>query len=251
MIRRIIACLDVRDGRVVKGKQFTNISDVDNPESLAEYYSKEGADEIYFYDITASNESRLISKDFINRVAGKTTIPFGIGGGISSLEDIREIFNRGASKVSINSSAVKNPELIKLASLKFGMNRIVLAMDVKKVGEGKWNVFLKGGKEDTGLDALQWASQGEKLGVGEMIINSIGADGTKEGYDIELLKAIKSRVNIPVIASGGAGKMEDFLQVIKEADVEGVLAASVFHFREISIPDLKLYLAKNGIGVTR
>ncbi len=251
MIRRIIPCLDVKDGRVVKGKKFMDITDVDDPQTLAEYYSEAGADEMYFYDITASNESRRISMDFIDRVAKKTSIPFGIGGGISSLEDMDDVFNRGASKVSINSTAIKNPDLIKLASDKFGPEKIVLAMDVKKVGQGKWNVFLKGGTEDSGIDAIEWAIKGENLGAGEMVINSIDADGTKEGYDIELLKAIKKNVSVPIIASGGAGKMEDFLKAIKEANVEGVLAASVFHYKEIKIDELKEYLRDNGIEVSR
>ncbi|TJX13891.1 imidazole glycerol phosphate synthase subunit HisF [Tissierella creatinini] len=250
MIRRIVPCLDVKNGRVVKGKKFVDITDVDDPESLAEYYSQSGADEMYFYDISASTEDRRISKEFIDKVAQKTTIPFGIGGGISTLEDIEDIFNRGASKVSINSAAVKNPEFIKLASEKFGSQKIVLAMDVKKVGDNKWNVFLNAGTLDSGVDAIEWAIKTEKLGAGEMVINSIDADGTKEGYDIDLLKAIKKNVNVPIIASGGAGKMEDFLEAIVEADVEGVLAASVFHYKEINIGELKQYLKDNGVEVS-
>lgn len=250
MIRRIVPCLDVKDGRVVKGKKFLDITDVDDPQALAEYYSKSGADEMYFYDITASNEDRRISKEFIDKVAKKTTIPFGVGGGISTIEDIKDIFDRGASKVSINSAAVKNPDFVRLASEKFGSERIVLAMDVKKVGENKWNVFLNGGTADSGIDAIEWAIKTEKLGAGEMVINSIDADGTKEGYDIGLLKAIKKAVNVPIIASGGAGKMEDFLEAIVEADVEGVLAASVFHYKEINIGELKQYLKDNGVEVS-
>lgn len=250
MIRRLVPCLDVKDGRVVKGKKFMDITDVDDPENLAEYYSKAGADEMYFYDISASNESRRISKEFIDRVASKCTIPFGIGGGISTVEDVEDVLNRGASKVSINSAAVRNPEFIKSASEKFGSKRIVLAMDVKRVGENKWNVFLNGGTVDSGIDALEWAIRGEKLGAGEMVINNIDADGTKEGYDIELLKAIKKNVSVPIIASGGAGKMEDFLKAIMEADVEGVLAASVFHYKEIDIRELKSYLKDKGIEVS-
>ncbi len=250
MIRRIVPCLDVKNGRVVKGKKFVDITDVDDPESLAEYYSNSGADEMYFYDISASTEDRRISKEFIDKVAKKTTIPFGIGGGISTIEDIEDIFNRGASKVSINSAAVKNPEFIKEASERFGSQKIVLAMDVKKVGDNKWNVFLNAGTLDSGVDAIEWAIKTEKLGAGEMVINSIDADGTKEGYDIELLKAIKKNVKVPIIASGGAGKMEDFLEAIVEADVEGVLAASVFHYKEINIGELKQYLKNNGVEVS-
>lgn len=246
---KIIPCLDVKGGRVVKGKKFVDIEDVDDPENLAEYYSKAGADEMYFYDITASNEDRSISKDFIDRVAAKTRIPFGIGGGISTIEDIEDIFNRGALKASINTAAIKNPDFIRQASEKFGSERIVLSMDVKKVGKNIWNIFLKGGREDSGIDAIQWAREGERLGAGEMVINSIDGDGTREGYDIELLKEIKRNVNLPIVASGGAGKMEDFLEAIKEANVDGVLAASVFHYKEISIGELKVYLKNNGIEV--
>lgn len=250
MVKKIIPCLDVKGGRVVKGKKFVDIEDVDDPESLAEYYSKAGADEMYFYDITASNEDRSISKDFVDRVAAKTTIPFGIGGGIATVEDVEDIFNRGATKASINTAAIKNPDFIKEASERFGSDRIVLSIDVKKVGENKWNVFLKGGREDSGIDAIQWAKEGERLGAGEMVINSIDGDGTKEGYDIELLKEIKKNVSVPIVASGGAGKMEHFLQAIEEADADGVLAASVFHYKEIEIGQLKSYLRNNGIEVS-
>lgn len=250
MVKKIIPCLDVKGGRVVKGKKFVDIEDVDDPESLAEYYSKAGADEMYFYDITASNEDRSISKDFVDRVAAKTTIPFGIGGGIATVEDVEDIFNRGATKASINTAAIKNPDFLRQASERFGSERIVLSIDVKKVGENKWNVFLKGGREDSGIDAIQWAREGERLGAGEMVINSIDGDGTKEGYDIELLKEIKKNVNVPIVASGGAGKMEHFLQAIEEADADGVLAASVFHYKEIEIGQLKEYLENNGIEVS-
>ncbi|NLL81720.1 MAG: imidazole glycerol phosphate synthase subunit HisF [Tissierellia bacterium] len=247
---KIIPCLDVKGGRVVKGKNFVDIEDVDDPENLAEYYSKAGADEMYFYDITASNEDRTISKDFVDRVAAKTTIPFGVGGGISTIEDIEDIFTRGAVKASINSAAIRNPDFIRQASEIFGSDRIVLAMDVKMVGDKKWNVFLKGGREDSGIDAIQWAREGERLGAGEMVINSIDGDGTKEGYDIDLLKEVKKNVNIPIVASGGAGKMEHFLEAIKEAGVDGVLAASVFHYKEIKIGELKEFLKNNGIEVS-
>lgn len=250
MIRRIIPCLDVRDGRVVKGKKFMDITDVDDPENLADYYSKAGADELCFYDISASNESRTISKEFVDKVAEKTSIPFMVGGGISSLEDIENIFERGASKASINSAAIRNPDFIRQASQAFGPGKIVIAMDVKKVGDNKWNVFTGGGRKDSGMDAIEWAIRCEELGAGELVINSIDSDGMKDGYDIELLKTIKDKLGIPIIASGGAGKMEDFLQAIVEADVEGVLAASVFHYKEIDIKDLKTFLKNKGIGVT-
>lgn len=250
MKRKIIPCLDVKEGRVVKGKKFMDIIDVDDPQSLAGFYSKAGADELVFYDIIASNESRTISKEFIDKVAKKTTIPFVVGGGISTIEDIEDIFRRGASRASINSAAIKNPEFIREASENFGSERIVLAMDVKKVGEN-WNVFTGGGRIDSGIDAIEWAIKGVELGAGEMVINSIDADGMKNGYDIELLVAIKDKVDVPIIASGGAGKMEDFLEVIIKADVEGVLAASVFHHKEISIEDLKAYLIENGVEVRK
>lgn len=250
MKRRIIACLDVRDGRVVKGKKFKDITDVDDPESLAKYYSDAGADELCFYDISASTESRTISKDFVDRVASKTSIPFMVGGGISTIEDVQDIFKRGASKASINSAAIKNPEFIRKASEVFGSDRIVVAMDVKKVGKNKWHVFTAGGRQDTGIDALEWAQVCVGLGAGELVINSIDSDGMRKGYDIQLLKAIKERVEVPLVASGGAGRMEDFLEAIVEADVEGVLAASVFHYKEIDIGELKSFLKDKGIEVS-
>ena len=183
-------------------------------------------------------------------MAKKISTPFIVGGGLSSLEDLEDIFARGAAKASINSAAVKNPDFIRLASEKFGPEKIVLAMDVKKVGEKKWNVFTKGGSTDSGIDAIAWAKKMEELGAGQMVINSIDGDGSKEGYDIELLKEIKKNINLPIVASGGAGKLEDFLQVAKEAHVEGLLAASVFHYREIEIRDLKSYLNDNNIEVS-
>ncbi len=246
---KIIPCLDVRNGRVVKGKKFMDIEDVDDPEVLAAYYSQAGADEMYFYDITASNEDRSISKDFVDKVAAKTSIPFGIGGGISTIADVEEIFRRGATKASINTGALKNPDFIREASEKFGSDRIVLSVDIKKVGVNQWHVFAKGGREDTGIDAMEWVKKCEALGAGEMVINSIDADGTKDGYDIELLKEIKKHVNVPIVASGGAGKMEDFLEAVEKADADGLLAASVFHFKEIDIGDLKEYLRDHGVEV--
>ncbi|NLJ97994.1 MAG: imidazole glycerol phosphate synthase subunit HisF [Tissierellia bacterium] len=246
---RIIPCLDMIDGRVVKGKKFDNIGDVDNPEYLAQQYCKAGADEIVIYDITASIEKRKTDLESIIRATSNISIPFCIGGGISTIEDFENCIKAGASKVSINSVAVRNPNLIKDMSTKFGSEKVVLAMDVKKKNKGSWNVYLKGGKEDTGLDAIEWAKKGVKLGAGELVINSIDGDGTKEGYDIELLKKIKDSVNVPIVASGGAGKLEDFYNVIVSAKVDGVLAASVFHFGEIEIKDLKKYLKDRGIDV--
>lgn len=249
MLVRIIPCLDVRDGRVVKGKNFGNIQDVDDPESLVEFYSKAGADELVFYDITATNEARKVSLEFIEKVAAITNIPLCVGGGVRTIEDFIEIIEKGANKVSINSGAVKRPELIKEASQKYGSNRVVLGMDVKKIGEEEWRVFINGGRVDTGLDAVEWALEAVKLGAGELVLNSIDADGMKKGYDIELLKAITNSVDVPVIASGGAGKMEDFCDAVIEGNASGVLAASVFHYKEIEIKDLKRYMRSKGIEV--
>ena len=249
MLVRIIPCLDVRDGRVVKGKKFDNIQDVDDPETLAEFYSKAGADELVFYDITATNEGRKVSLEFIGKVAAKIDIPFSVGGGVSTIEGFTEIVEKGADKVSINSAAVKRPELISEASQKYGSNRVVLGMDVKKIGEGEWRVFINGGRVDTGLDAVEWAKGAVRLGAGELVLNSIDADGMKEGYDIELLKAITNSVDVPVIASGGAGKMEDFCKAAIEGNAAGVLAASVFHYKEIEIKELKKYMKSKGIEV--
>ena len=249
MLVRIIPCLDVRDGRVVKGKKFDNIQDVDDPETLAEFYSKAGADELVFYDITATNEGRKVSLEFIGKVAGKIDIPFCVGGGVNTIEDFTDIIEKGADKVSINSAAVKRPELIKEASQKYGSNRVVLGMDVKKIEKDKWRVFINGGRVDTGLDAVEWAQEAARLGAGELVLNSIDADGMKEGYDIALLKAITNSVDAPVIASGGAGKMEDFCKAVIEGNASGVLAASVFHYKEIDIKELKKYMKLKGIEV--
>ena len=249
MLVRIIPCLDVRDGRVVKGKKFDNIQDVDDSETLAEFYSKAGADELVFYDITASNEGRKVSLEFIEKVAGKIDIPFCVGGGVNTIEDFTDIIGKGADKVSINSAAVKRPELIKEASQKYGSKRVVLGMDVKKIEKDKWRVFINGGRVDTGLDAVEWAQEAVRLGAGELVLNSIDADGMKEGYDIELLKAITNSVDVPVIASGGAGKMEDLCKAVIEGNASGVLAASVFHYKEIDIKELKKYMKLKGIEV--
>ncbi len=248
LTRRIIPCLDVRNGRVVKGKQFKDIVDVDSPDVLGKYYSDCGADELVFYDITASNEERKTSLEFVSKVAQNINIPFCVGGGVNSIDDFTDILRRGADKVSINSSAVKNPDLIKEASLKFGAQCVVLSIDAKKNGDS-WNVYIKGGRENTGLDAVKWAIKGVELGAGEIVVNSIDEDGMKNGYDIDLLKEISSSVNVPVIASGGAGVMDDFYNAIKNANVDGVLAASVFHFGEIKIEDLKKYLKEKGVEI--
>jgi cyclase len=249
LARRIIPCLDVRNGRVVKGKNFKDIQDVDDPARLGKYYSDSGADELVFYDITASNEERKTSLEFVKKVAHEINIPFSVGGGVSTIDDFKFILRSGADKVSVNSSAVKNPNLIKEAAEKFGNQCVVLSIDAKKNEEGSWSVYVKGGREKTTLDAVEWAVKGVELGAGEIVVNSIDEDGMKNGYDLELLKRITSSVNVPVIASGGAGKMEHFLEAVKYADADGILAASVFHFGEIKINDLKRYLKENGVEV--
>jgi cyclase len=249
MLVRVIPCLDVRDGRVVKGKKFENIKDVDDPEVLAEFYSKAGADELVFYDITATNEGRKVSLEFIEKVAAKIDIPLCVGGGVNTIEAFTEIIEKGADKVSINSAAVKRPELIREAAAKHGSKRVVLGMDVKKIGEKEWRVFTNGGRIDTGLDAVKWAVDAVKLGAGELVLNSIDEDGMKGGYDIELLKAVTDSVDVPVIASGGAGKREDFCKAALEGNATGVLAASVFHYKEIEIAELKKYMKSKGIEV--
>ena len=249
LAKRIIACLDVRNGRVVKGTKFTDIKDVDSPEKLAKFYSDNSVDELVFYDITASNEERKTSLEFVERVARVINIPFSAGGGVSTIEDFKYILRKGADKVSVNSAAVKNPQLIREASMAFGSQCVVLSMDVKKNDEGSWSVYVKGGREKTELDAIEWAITAAELGAGEIVVNSIDEDGMKNGYDLELLSRITSVVNIPVIASGGAGKKEHFLDALQKTGVDGVLAASVFHFGEIKVPELKQYLKENGAEI--
>ncbi|WKY46300.1 imidazole glycerol phosphate synthase subunit HisF [Eubacteriaceae bacterium ES3] len=246
LTKRIIPCLDVDHGRVVKGKKFKDIQDVADPVELGKYYSDQGADELVFYDITASSEERDIFIHIVEKVAEAIRIPFTIGGGISRVEDFRKVLMAGADKVSVNSAAVKNPQLIKEAALKFGAQCVVLSIDAKRNQTGSWDVYVKGGRENTGIDAIEWAKQGQDLGAGEICINSIDADGIKKGYDIELNQKLSSLLTIPVIASGGAGKMEDFSEVLK-AGADAALAASVFHYKEIPIPDLKKFLSAEGI----
>ncbi len=246
---RIIPCLDMRDGMVVKGKQFVEIQDVENPEVLAEFYNKSGADELVFYDITASIDGRGPARDFIARVAKKIDIPFCVGGGVSTVDDFAELLALGADKISINSAAITNPELIREAATRFGSAAVVVAIDAKRNADGSWHVYAKGGQEDTGLDAIEWVKRAVLLGAGEIVVNSIDGDGMKSGYDLELLKALTAAVAVPVVASGGAGKLEHFYEAVTEANVEGLLAASVFHFGEIDIKDLKEYLRDKGIKV--
>jgi cyclase len=248
LAKRIIPCLDIDKGRVVKGVNFENIIDAGDPVENAIFYNDNYADEIVFLDITASYEERKTLVDVVRRVADSISIPFTVGGGIRTVEDMRELLLAGADKVSINTTAVKNPTIISEGAYRFGSQCIVVAIDAKRVGE-QYRVFIKGGREDTGLDAIEWAIKVEKLGAGEILLTSIDTDGTKDGYDIELTKAVSEAVKIPVIASGGAGKMEHFLEVFKKTNCSAALAASVFHFREISIKELKLFLKSNGINV--
>lgn len=248
LARRIIPCLDVRDGRVVKGTKFQDIKDVDDPKTLGRRYSQEGADELVFYDITASAEARDISMQFVEDVAKELNIPFCVGGGIKSMEDIARVLRKGADKVSINSAAISNPSLITEGAKKYGSQCIVLSMDVKEE-DGKYVVYQNGGRKKTNLNAVDWAIEGVKLGAGELVINSMNFDGMKQGFDIKLLQEITSKVNVPVIASGGAGTVQDFIELGTETDVDGYLAASVFHFGEIAISDLKDALQEEGIPV--
>ncbi|WP_020003367.1 imidazole glycerol phosphate synthase subunit HisF [Brachyspira innocens] len=246
--KRIIPCLDVRDGRVVKGTNFEGLKDVDDPVELAKYYNNSLADELVFYDITASYEDRSLFVNVLKNVAKEIFIPLTVGGGINSIKDFDIVLKSGADKVSVNSGAIKNPNLIKEAAEKYGNQCVVLSIDIKRVN-GKYSVFAKGGREDTGIDAIKWAINGEKNGAGELVINSIDTDGVKKGFDIELLKEIADNVSIPLIASGGAGNMEHFKDVFAVKGVDAGLAASIFHYKEIDIKDLKEYLSKNNINV--
>lgn len=247
--KRIIPCLDVNNGRVVKGVNFVNLIDAGDPVECAKVYDKAGADELVFLDITASSDNRDTVVDMVKAVAKQVFIPFTVGGGIRSVEDFRKILNAGADKVSVNSAAVKNPSLIKEAAEKFGRQCVVVAIDAKRHEKGGWDVYLNGGRVNTGIDALKWAKQAEDLGAGEILLTSMDCDGTKAGYDIELTRAVSESVSIPVIASGGAGTMVHFLSAFREGKADAVLAASLFHFKEIEIRDLKQYLRDNGESV--
>ena len=249
LTKRIIPCLDVRDGRVVKGKNFTAIRDVESPVELARYYNESGADELVFYDITASYEGRALFKDILEEVAGEIFIPLTVGGGINTVDDFDRVLKSGADKVSVNSGAIRDKSLITAAAKKYGDQCVVLSMDVKRV-DGSFRVFAKGGREDTGIDALEWASYGATHGAGEIVLNSIDTDGVKGGFDLEMLMAVTDIVNIPVIASGGAGKAEDFVELFRKIPkVDAGLAASIFHFREVEIKELKKLLKAEGVEV--
>ena len=246
--KRIIPCLDVRNGRVVKGKNFEGIQDVSDPVEMAKFYNREGADELVFYDITASVEERGLFTDILRKVASEIFIPPTVGGGINTLEDFDRVLKCGADKVSVNSGAIRNPNIIGQAAKKYGDQCVVLSMDIKRV-DGVFRLFAKGGRENTGIDALQWAVDGVNSGAGELVVNSIDTDGVKGGFDLELLDAIAARVNVPIIASGGAGKMEDFSKLFSHEGIDAGLAASIFHYKEIRIEDLKKYLRDQGVEV--
>ena len=249
--KRIIPCLDVRDGRVVKGVNFASLSDVNDPVELGRYYSQSGADELVFYDITASSEGRKLFTDVLRRVASTIFIPLTVGGGINTLEDFERVLTSGADKVSVNSGAIRNPQLIEDAARRYGDQCVVLSVDAKRVN-GSYHVFAKVGREDTGMDALDWISRGVSMGAGEIVLNSIDTDGVKQGFDLEMLDAVCSIVDVPVIASGGAGCVQDFVTLFKTLPkVDAGLAASIFHFGEVKIGDLKDELARNGINVRR
>ena len=247
--KRIIPCLDVKDGRVVKGVNFLGLADVSSPVKLAKFYSECGADELVFYDITASSEGRTLFTDILTEVARTIFIPLTVGGGINTLEDFDRVLKCGADKVSVNSGAIKNPMLIKEAAHRYGNQCVVISVDVKRV-DGVFRVFAKGGRENTGMEAISWIKKCVELGAGEVVLNSIDTDGVKCGFDTEMLKAVCDAVNVPVIASGGAGSIQHFIDLFKTIpDVDAGLAASVFHFGEITISDLKQQLKENGIEV--
>lgn len=247
--KRIIPCLDVRGGRVVKGVNFSGISDVSSPIELAEYYSRAGADELVFYDITASAEGRGLFCDILRETASKVYIPLTVGGGINTVGDFDRVLKCGADKVSVNSGAIRNPALIDEAAKLYGNQCVVLSCDVKRV-DGEYHVFARGGREDTGLEAITWIRDGVERGAGEIVVNSIDTDGVKKGFDIELLREVEKVVNVPVVASGGAGSIQDFITLFSNLpETDAGLAASIFHFGEVKINDLKREMAKNGINV--
>ena len=248
--KRIIPCLDVNDGRVVKGVNFVNLRDAGDPVEIARAYDKAGADEVVFLDITASSDHRATVVDMVRRVAANVFIPFTVGGGIRTVDDFRMLLREGADKISINSSAINHPELVSEAAMKFGSQCVVVAIDAKRRGDGSgWNIYKNGGRVDVGLDAVEWAARVEKLGAGEILLTSMDCDGTKAGYDIELTRAIAETVKIPVIASGGAGKLEHFYDALTDGRADAALAASLFHYKELEIREVKEYLHSRGVPV--
>ncbi len=247
---RVIPCLDVNNGRVVKGVNFVNLRDAGDPVEIATAYDKAGADEVVFLDITASSDGRHTVVDMVREVAKKLFIPFTVGGGIRTVDDFKEILREGADKVSVNSAAIKRPELIKEAAEKFGSQCVVLAIDAKRRANGEgWTIYLNGGRVDTGIDAVEWAKKGEELGAGEILLTSMDCDGTKAGFDVELTRAVSDAVNIPVIASGGAGALEHFSDAVIDGHADAVLAASLFHFKELEINEVKKHMQDKGIDV--
>ena len=249
LAKRIIPCLDVRDGRVVKGVNFVNIRDAGDPVELARYYSDQGADEIVFLDITATHEARKTVADVVERTAEQVFVPLTVGGGIRTLDDFRELLRAGADKISVNSAAVARPELITEAAERFGSQCVVLAVDARSRGDGTWEVVVAGGRKPTGLDLLEWVNKGEALGAGEILLTSMDADGTKAGFDLPMTKAVTEAVGIPVIASGGCGSLSHFAEVFEETGCDAALAASLFHFGELTVPRVKDYLRARDIPV--
>ncbi len=249
--KRIIPCLDVTGGRVVKGVNFVNLKDAGDPVDIAAAYDKAGADELVFLDITASSDNRETVVNMVRKVAETIFIPFTVGGGIRTVDDFRRLLREGADKISVNSAAIMNPDLISDAADKFGSQCVVVAIDAKRRDDGGWNIYKNGGRVDMGIDAVEWAIKAESLGAGEILLTSMDADGTKAGFDLELTKTVSENVSIPVIASGGAGSKEHFKDVLTEGAADAALAASLFHYNELKISDLKDYLNDNGIPVRR
>ncbi len=247
--KRIIPCLDVKDGRVVKGVNFVNLRDAGDPVEIAKKYSDEGADEICFLDITASHEERKTMIDVVERTAAEVFVPLTVGGGVRTIEDVRQLLLAGADKVSINTAAVNDPDFVKRASERFGSQCIVVAIDARHVSEGKWEVYTHGGRNPTGIDALEWAKKMEEYGAGEILLTSMDKDGTKSGYDIELTKAVSRTVSIPVIASGGAGSLDHLSDGVSDGEADAVLVASIFHYGEHTIRDAKEFMSSKGISV--
>lgn len=249
LVRRIVPCLDIKDGRVVKGIRFVELRDAGDPVELARAYEQSGADELVFLDITATVEGRKATREVVRAVAEQLTIPFAVGGGTSSVEDVRLLLRAGCDKVSLNSAAVRSPHVLQASAAEFGSQCVLLAIDARRRDTGSWEVFIDGGRTATGLDAVQWAQRGTELGAGEILLTSMDRDGTKSGFDIGLTRAVRDAVDVPVIASGGAGSVEDFARVFEEAQADAALAASLFHFGELAIPDLKEALRSRGIPI--
>ena len=249
LTKRIIPCLDIKDGRTVKGTNFVNLRDAGDPVELGAIYAKDGADELVFLDITATVEKRKTLSELVNKIAHHVNIPFTVGGGISSVEDVNVLLQNGADKISVNTAAFKNPHLINELASEFGSQCVVLAIDARKEEDGEWYVYLNGGRTKTDRRCFDWASEGVERGAGEILLTSMNHDGTKNGFAIEITKLLSENLPVPVIASGGAGKMEHFADVFEEASADAALAASIFHFKEIAIPELKLFLNKNEINV--